>query len=118
MMLSHVIDFVVDYFTNLNLTKIIGGILILAGLALLGSMGASGNPEKAVWYAVGGLLVGGAGFVVVYYDISKDKADQGGYSELDTLAKAYKQDTQAKRKITAWGMNQDSNEAKTRKGDQ
>ncbi|HSX30553.1 MAG TPA: hypothetical protein VLE99_01425 [Candidatus Saccharimonadales bacterium] len=104
-MLLHLIDFLVDYFRNLNVRKITGGILALIGLAILGKMTTSGDTNRAVLYAIGGILVSGVGFIVVYYDIAKDKT-RSRYSELDTLTKAHTQNEHEDGKASTWHMNQ------------
>ena len=106
-MISHVFDFLVDYFTNLNAKKIFGGILVLLGLAFIGKIGGSGDANNAVLYAVGGIFIGGIGFVVIYYDIAKDKIGHG-YDELSTLTKAYDKKEPENRKVSAWHMNEES----------
>jgi hypothetical protein len=108
-MIPHIVEFFVDYFTNLNIRKIIGGLLVLIGMWVIGMMGSSGNPNNAVLYAILGILLGGIGFVVIYYDMAKSTVG-GGYDELDTLAKAYKQEEFRKNKVSGWHMNQESKE--------
>lgn len=89
-MLQHIVDFLTDYFTNLNVKKIFGGIIVLVGLAIIGSMSAGRGGDSTVLYAVGGILVASVGSIVIYYDIAKDKAPSN-YSELEILANAQKQ---------------------------
>jgi hypothetical protein len=108
-MINHVIDFIFDFFTNLNIRKILGGILVLVGIAIINRMGSSGDPNKAILYAIGGILVGGVGFVVIYYDIAKDKASHG-HDELGTLTKAYGQKEREKIKVSGWHMDQGSDQ--------
>ena len=108
-MIPHIIEFLVDYFTNLNIRKIIGGLLALIGMAIISRLGISGNPDTAVLYAVFGILIGGMGFVVIYLDIAKDKRD-GNYDELGTLSKAYKENEFKKSKVIGWHMDQGSND--------
>ncbi len=111
-MISHVIDFLVDYFTNLNAKKIFGGILVFLGIAIIGKAGSSGDTNSAIMYSIGGILIGGIGFVIVYYDIAKDKIGHG-HDELLTLTKAYKQKEREEGKATAWHFNQESDEKTT-----
>ncbi len=108
-MINHVIDFIFDYFTNLNVRKIFGVILVLVGIAIINRMGASGDPNRAVLYAIGGILLGGIGLVVIYYDIARDKTSHG-HDELGTLTKAYKQKEREKVKVTGWHTSQESDQ--------
>lgn len=103
-MFSHIIEFVIDYFTNFNPKKAFGGILILIGFAGLQRIGSAGNANVGFIFAVGGLIIGGIGFVIVYYDIAKDKSG-GRYDEMDTLDKAYQQQIRDKQKLSKWDMN-------------
>lgn len=103
-MLPHIIDFLVDYFTNINAKKIFGGILVLLGLVIIGQMGISGNPDTAVLYAIIGIFIAGIGFVVIYYDMAKDKLG-GGHDELRTLSEGYKQKELEERKVSGWHMS-------------
>ena len=116
MMLTHIIDFLVDYFTNLNAKKIFGGILVCVGLATLGRIVSSGlrsgDATVGVLYAIGGILVGGVGLVIIYYDTAKDKTNNR-YSELDLLSKVYKQNEHKEGKASAPDMNQDSDDKNT-----
>lgn len=112
MLLLHLIDFLVDYFSNLNVKKIVGGTLVLIGLAILGRIVGSGNPDRAVLYAIGGILIGGAGLIVVYYDIAKDKTDSR-YNELDMLSKVSKRNEHEGKGVTAWHMDQGSGDKNT-----
>jgi hypothetical protein len=103
-MISHILDFIVDYFTNVNIPKIIGGVLVLIGTIVTGYMIGPGSADRAVLFGVVGSLISGIGFVVIYYDMAKDK--QGSkYNELETLNNALKQKEFEERKITAWNMN-------------
>ncbi len=111
-MITHVIDFFIDYFTNLNVKKIFGGILVLVSLAIISMMQSSGDPERAVLYAIVGILIGGIGFVVIYYDMAKDKIGHG-YDEINTLTKAYEQKVREERKVNAWHMGKESVEKNT-----
>ncbi len=76
---------------------------------LINRMGVSGNANAAVLYAIGGIMIGGIGFVVIYLDIAKDKIN-GGHDSLSTLTHAYKQKEAEKRKLSGWNMNHGSNE--------
>ena len=111
-MITHIIDFFVDYFTNLNVVKIFGGIIVLLSLAIISKGQISGDPNRAVLYAVVGILIGGIGFVVIYYDMAKDKIGHG-YDEINTLTKAYEQKVREERKVNAWHMNKESDEKNT-----
>ena len=120
MMLTHMIDFLVDFFTNLNAKKIFGGILVLIGLAILGRIVSagliSGDANVGVLYAAGGILVGGVGLVIIYYDMAKDKTSSG-HSEIDTISKAYEQKAREDLKTSGWHMNQNPGHENTPKKD-
>jgi ABC-type nickel/cobalt efflux system permease component RcnA len=106
-MISHIIEFLVDYFTNLNARKIIGGLLVLAGLWFIGRMSINGNVNVAVLYGIGGIIIGGIGTVVIYHDIAKDKL-HGGYDELGTLTKALDHDARQERKAAVSHTDQNA----------
>jgi hypothetical protein len=89
-MLTNIIDFFIDYFTHLNLKKIIGGIVTLFGLFVMGLMSSSDTGDKAFLYALAGIIVSSIGILIILYDMTKDKSGQD-YSDLETLSKAYKQ---------------------------
>lgn len=108
-MIFHIIEFIVDYFTNLNIKKILGGILALVGIAIIGKVSTSSNPNNAVLYAIMGIIIGGIGFVIIYHDIAKDKAGTD-YDELSVLSKGLEQKETKRTKIAAWHMEQESNE--------
>ena len=116
MMLTHIIDFLVDYFTNLNAKKIFGGILVLTGLAILGRIVSSGlrsgDANVGILFAIGGILVGGVGLVIIYYDIAKDRTSNR-HDELELLSKAYKQNEYKEGKDSAPDTNQDSGDKNT-----
>ena len=109
-MLNHIIGFIVDFFTNLNAKKILGAILAVAGLALLNRIPAAGNTNVGMLYGVAGLLIGGVGLVIIYFDIAKDKIN-GNFSELDTVDKALKQQTLESKKAAPWNMHGDPGKA-------
>lgn len=113
-MLSAVLEFLVAYVGHLNAKKIFGTIIVLAGLGIMGSMGTTGNADKAVFVAIAGILVGSVGFVIIYYDIAKDKTG-AHYDEMETLVKAAKSDPAANRKITSWGLKDPSNKTSSDK---
>lgn len=104
-MLFHIINFLVDYFTNLNAKKIFGGILVLIGFAITSKIPSNPDLNTAMLYGAGGILLGGIGFIIIYYDIAKDKAAQE-YNELQTIVQAHK-DRQADEKKVA-PANKDS----------
>lgn len=110
-MINHIIDSLVDYFTNLNAKKIIGGILVFVGLTIIGKIGISRSPNIAVLYAIVGILIGGIGFVVIYYDMARDKVSHG-YDELGTLTSALKKKDYPE-KISAWHMPQEPDKKST-----
>lgn len=89
-MLTNIIDFFIDYFTHLNLKKIIGGIVTLFGLFIMGMMSSASTGDKAFLYALAGIVVSSIGILIVMYDMAKDKSSQD-YSDLETLSNAYKQ---------------------------
>lgn len=101
------IDFLVDFLKNINAKKIGGAILVLVGLALIGRIGTSEDANRGVLLAVAGIIVGGIGFVIIYYDIARDKSGSG-HNELNTLANAYKQKEREERKATGWHMDESS----------
>jgi hypothetical protein len=111
MVLSHIIKFLVDFFTNLNLNKIIGAILFIIGLALIGLMGSSGNANIAVIYAVIGIAIGGVGAIIIYYDFTKDNVGIR-YNELDTLSKAQKQKQTNEKNVVGWHIDDESESKK------
>ena len=80
---------------------------MIIGLVGIQRITSSGDVNKALLYAVGGIFIGGIGFVIAYYDIANDKIN-GGYSELDTIAKAYEQKRHEERKITSWHIDEDA----------
>lgn len=89
-MIMRIIDFLIEYFSNINARKIFGGILVLLGLALLSRIVSSGNTSVGIMYVIGGILVGGVGLIIVFFDMAKDKT-KNRYNELDILTKAYGQ---------------------------
>jgi len=112
LMITHIIDFFIDYFTNLNVVKILGGIMALSGLSIISKGQSSGDPNTAVLYSVVGILIGGIGFIIIYYDMAKDKMGRGN-DDIHTLTKAYEQKVLEERKINAWHMNKESDEKNT-----
>lgn len=99
-MIFRIIDFLVDYFTNIGAKKIFAGILVLAGLTVMGQAGRSGDPSWTVLYVAAGIVLGGIGIVVIYYDIAKDRIGHR-YDELHTLTHAYKQKEREEKQATA-----------------
>jgi len=108
-MIFELFHFIADYFTNLNPKKIIGGIIVLIGLILIGNVISAGDINRAVLYAISGVIVGGVGAVVIYYDMAKDKIGTT-YNELDTISNAYKYQEDERKNATAWNMDQGSEE--------
>ena len=106
-MFNHIIDFVIAYFTHLNAKKIFAGILMIVGLVAVQKIASSGDINLGLMYAVGGIFIGGIGFVIAYYDIANDKTN-GGYNELDTITKAYEQKKHEDIKISSWHINEDT----------
>lgn len=106
-MLSHILDFLVDFFTNLNAKKIFGALVALAGIWMLQMVPGANDPNKGVAYAIVGILLGGVGFIIIYYDIAKDKHG-GGFDQLDTIAKGYEQKEHEKGKLTGWHMPEET----------
>jgi hypothetical protein len=100
MIFHHIVNFLVDYITNLNIKKIVGGVIFLAGLALINKAILTGNTDSAILYAICGILVGGVGAVIIYYDMAKDKIGTT-YNELDTISNAYKYKESENKKATA-----------------
>jgi hypothetical protein len=64
---------------------------------------SSGDSNKAVLYAVAGIFLGGIGFVIIYFDMAKDKIG-GNFDELGTLAKGYEQKERDKQTPQGWHM--------------
>lgn len=112
MVFSHILNFLIDYFTNLNAKKVFGGILVLIGMSIIGRTGVSGNADKAVLYAICGILLAGVGLVVIYFDIAKDKIGRK-HDELGTLTKAYEQKEREERKISTWHLDQKAEKKNT-----
>ncbi len=112
LMITHVIDFLIDYFTNLSVKKIFGGIIVLLSLAIISKGQISGDPNRAVLYAIVGILIGGIGFIVIYYDMAKDKIGHE-YDDIQILTKAYEQKVREERKVNAWHMDKQSSEKNT-----
>jgi hypothetical protein len=110
-MFSHILDFIVDFFTNLNAKKVFGAVLALLGIWLLQHITRAGSDNVGMIYAVAGLLIGGIGFTIIYFDIAKDKVG-GGYNELETLSKGYQQEARDKQKPTGWHMDEPSPDPK------
>lgn len=77
-------EFVVDYFRDLTVRRVIGGLLFFAGAWFISLGQKTGDMDKLVAFGVAGLVVGGVGAIIVHYDISK----QRNFSEMDVLAKA------------------------------
>jgi hypothetical protein len=105
-MISHFIDFFVAFFTHPSLKKIFGAILALVGLAILGNMGNANDPNIAVLYACIGILIGGIGCIIIYYDIANDKSGASA-DRLNILTKAYEQNEQEKQQADS-KMTQDN----------
>lgn len=99
------IDFIIDYFAHLNARKAIGGILAVFGIGMLGQINGQSNANAGILFAIGGLIVGGIGFVIIYFDMANDK-NGGNFDSMDTLTKAYKQEARENRKITTWHMDE------------
>lgn len=107
MVFSHVVEFLVNYFNNLNLKKIIGGAMVLLGLGIFAKMGVLGDPNKAVLYAIVGIIVGGVGLVIIYFDMAKDKSGRG-FDEEKLLVAAYKDKAREKKNMDGWHIDSDS----------
>jgi hypothetical protein len=105
-MLVHIIDFLVDYFTNLNVKKVFGGVLVLAGLSVISRAGLASDTNITILLSIIGIVIGGVGFVIIYYDMAKDK-NGGDFDELGTLVNGYKQGEEKKPKLTGWHMPDD-----------
>lgn len=113
-MITHIIDFIVDYVTNFNLKKLIGGIIVLIGLASLSRISQSADASIAVLYAIVGIFIGGIGFVIIYFDMAKTKVSRG-QDDHTILAKSYEQQAQATRKPAGWHMDHENPDTKTLK---
>jgi hypothetical protein len=103
MVFTHIVNFLVDFFTHLNARKVFGGVLVLLGLWLVQNLAGAGGSNLALMYGAAGILVGGIGAVIIYLDMTKDKAG-GGFSELDTIAKGYEQKERDKHQPSGWHM--------------
>ena len=103
-MLSHIIDFVVDYFTNLTVRKILGGILVLVGMAVIERIGLSGAADTALVYMLVGVLIAGVGLAIIYYDMAQDKTGRSG-NDLELIVKTHQREQQAKKKDLGWHMD-------------
>jgi hypothetical protein len=114
-MLRHVLNFLIDYTAHINAKKIFGGTLTLLGFICISKIRTASDPNDAIAYALAGIVVGGVGLIVIYYDIAKDKLDSSR-SELSMLAEAQKQKERQKTNASSWHMDQNpNNEANSKK---
>jgi len=103
-MIPHILEFLTNYFTHLNLKKILGGILAIVGVGMLGQISIQSNPNRGILFAFGGIIIGSIGLIIIYIDMANDK-NRGGFNELDTISKAYKQKVHENKNISTWHMD-------------
>lgn len=72
----------------------------------------SGDLNVGMMYAIGGIVVAGVGFVIIYYDMAKDKTSSN-YNELETLTKAKKQNEQ----LRGWHIDHNPADSNTQEDD-
>lgn len=93
-MIEFLSEFLPKYFTGMTARRMFGTALVLAGFAVISIkvLGAS-SIDSLVFFAILGILVGGAGTVIVIYDVS-DSEHGGKYrpNELEAVAKAHEHD--------------------------
>lgn len=78
---------------------------MLIGIAIMGKIQTSEDINSALLYGILGILVGGIGFVIIYYDMAKDKLGREN-DDLHLITTAHKQHTHEKGKISSWHMDQ------------
>lgn len=84
------LEFIVDFFTGITLKRVGGAVILLAGLWVVQYGQSTGDANKLIIYTVAGLIVGGVGAVIIYYDMGKAKIHgQAGFNELETLEKGF-----------------------------
>lgn len=95
------LEFIVDFFVNLTVRKVAGGILVLAGLYFISKAGVGTSFEDInLLPGIIGIVIGGIGLVIIIYDTTRAKQ----YSDAETLVKAYK--IQEKEQgVKAWHMS-------------
>src|SRR5690606_766300 len=93
-MIDFLSDFLPKYFTGMTARRLFGTVLVLAGFAIISLkvFGAS-SIDSLVFFAILGIVVGGAGMVIVIYDVSE--SEHGGKyrpNQLEAIAKAHEHD--------------------------
>lgn len=101
LMIPHILEFLTNYFTHLNLKKILGGILAIVGIGMLGQISMQSNINKGILFAFGGIIIGSVGLIIIYIDMANDKKSSE-FNELDTISKAYKQKAHEDKNISTW----------------
>lgn len=103
-MISHILDFIAAFFTNITAKKIIGALLVFGGMGVIAMMGGSQDANKAVLLAVIGIILSGIGLALIYHDIAKDKLGRS-YSDVETLSKTPELQRPQKPETQAWHMD-------------
>lgn len=108
-LLRSIVEFGVEFFTDLTIRRVIGAIVFLFGCWLISKGFETGDPNRFVLFACFGILIGGAGAVAIYYDFAKHKAaGRYHYSETETLTKALDYKQQEDKPVSRWSMDEDS----------
>ena len=105
-LLRSVVEFGVEFFSNLTIRRAVGAIIFLLGCGLIAKGFETGSPDKFVLFASFGILIGGIGAVAVYYDFAKHRAaGRYYYSETETLTKALDFKQREDKSLSRWNID-------------